>query len=264
MGRLVKTCWKTCYWWTRLHDAAQFQNVRSVRGVKNVTYYRVMVMLLVALAVPLSLCEASEHNRPYSSEFIYVSVFRTAVNIGGSTFDGTSYFTGGRDVIVCPDIGTGYGYAFHLGVRPEEYIGLEVLYYRASHESSWLDLDFNVSSRSYGLSFVIFGRARHRLQTFGRFGWCLNVIHVEDGSYDSANDRIGDASFKAMAFPLGLGVRYYPHPSFSLLVEGSYVVRSVTAMKGILDREYVNPEDGSFYAGGFTLKAGLAVGFSRK
>jgi hypothetical protein len=264
MSKLVEIMWRICYWGTGMRNAAHFEHRRSVSGARNVTYRRVMVMSLVALVVPLSLCEASEYNSPYSPEFVYVSIFRTVVNIGGSTFDGTSFFTGGQDVIVCPDIGNGYGYAIHLGVRPEDYIGVEVLYYRANHESTWSDLSFNASSRSYGLSFMLFGRARHRLQTFGRFGLCLDVIHVEDGSYDAANDRIGDASFKAIAIPLGLGLRCYLHPSLSLLIEGSYVVRSVTAMKGIVDREYVKPEDGSFYAGGFTLKAGLAVGFGRK
>lgn len=131
--------------------------------------------------------------------------------VGGSDFDGTTFYQGSDEVYFVPEIKDGNFYGVYLDFRSGIFGG-GLGYSFSSHDWRWGDEDVpdaKVKTHFVDFDFRMHVMARQAIQPFALLGFSFNGIQVEDGKAVSGSDAWHDLSMWGFGLNYGAGVDVY-------------------------------------------------------
>lgn len=148
---------------------------------------------------------------PKRGNYNFISVQVGQRTMGGSDFEGETFYTGDNEVFFVPEIEDAVFYGLYWDVRSGIFGG-GMGYSFASHDWRWGDEDVpdaKVKTHFIDFDFRIHLLARQAFQPFALLGFSLNGIQVEDGRARLDSETWDDLSMWGVGLNYGVGADWY-------------------------------------------------------
>lgn len=131
--------------------------------------------------------------------------------MGGSDFDGETFYTGDNEIFFIPEIEDAMFYGVYFDLR-SGILGGGLGYSYAQHDWSWGGEDVpdaKVKTHFIDFDFRIHVMSRQAFQPFALLGFSFNGIQVEDGRARLDSETWDDLSMWGVGLNYGVGADWY-------------------------------------------------------